>query len=173
MRLKVVVSLVTGLVFYALSDVLLWQRIFEEHGLKQFDPAYQTGHREILLGMIAVGVILLWDAGAWAVAWALAFYTLAWGGVADLLYYVLDGRAIPTALPWLDDNRLMPLKPVTDTTLLINCGIWVALWLVAVVVLPPVTQRLMRVARLHYCDVVSQRDHHDQRQHDPSPQRSL
>ncbi len=124
MRARVAIAMVVGLVLYALGDVLLWQRIFEANHLNRFDAAYQTGHREILFGLIAVGMILLWDAGAWALWWALSLYTLAWGGAADLLYDVLDGRAIPTALPWLNDNRLIwsAFKPVTNSTLLRTRG---------------------------------------------------
>src|SRR5881392_788794 len=41
--------------FYALSDILLWQRIFEANGLWMFDADYQTGHVAILLGMLGLG----------------------------------------------------------------------------------------------------------------------
>lgn len=143
MRARVSMAVAVGLVFYSLGDVLLWARIFEANHLSQYDPAYQTGHREILLGLIAVGVVLLWDAGAWALWWALSLYTLAWGGAADLLYYVLDGRAIPATLPWLNDNRLIwPMfKPVTNSTLLLNVGLWVAVCVVAMIVAPTLTFR--------------------------------
>jgi hypothetical protein len=125
---KVVMALATGLFFYALSDVLLWQRIFEAHELHVFDVAYQTGHREVLLGMIAAGVVLLWDARWWALWWAAAFYTLAFSGLEDVLYYWLDGRALPAVLPWLNDNRLILLKPVTAGSLLLSATIWIIFW---------------------------------------------
>lgn len=59
MRRKVAVALAAGLFFYALSDVLLWQRIFEAHDLFQFDMQYQNGHVATLVALIAVGVVLL------------------------------------------------------------------------------------------------------------------
>jgi len=128
MTRKVVVALATGLFFYALSDVLLWQRIFEAHDLFQFDAQYQSGHVSSLVALIGVGVVLLWDARLWALWYAAAFYTLTFSGLEDVLYYWLDGRAIPAALPWLDDNRLMVFKPVTAETLLLNAVLWVLFW---------------------------------------------
>jgi len=65
-RGRVVLALLIALGFYALSDILLWQRIFEAHGLSVFDPDYQTGHVAVLIGMMAVGAVLLLDSGLWA-----------------------------------------------------------------------------------------------------------
>src|SRR5881628_1937181 len=94
-RRRTLLALILALGFYALSDILLWQRIFEAHGLSAFDPEYQTGHVAILVGMMAVGAILLLDSGWWALWYQGALYTFAFGGVEDVLYYWLDGRAIP------------------------------------------------------------------------------
>jgi hypothetical protein len=58
-RRRVAAAVGAGLVFYALGDLLLWQRIFEARHPYQYDAAYQTGYREILLGIIAVGMLLL------------------------------------------------------------------------------------------------------------------
>src|ERR1700730_14569150 len=86
-RRKVVVALVIGLFFYALSDLLLWQRIFEQHSMFQFDYQSKSGHVSTLVAMIGIGVVLLWDAKLWAVWYAAAFYTLAFSGLEDILYY--------------------------------------------------------------------------------------
>src|ERR1700716_362576 len=102
MRRRVVIALATGLIFYALSDILLWQRIFEAHRLYQYDTQYQSGHLTVLVGMISVGMVLLYESGTWAIWYALAFYTLAFSGLTYVLYYVLDGREIPNRAPWLD-----------------------------------------------------------------------
>jgi hypothetical protein len=129
MRRSVVIALGVGLVFYALSDILLWQRIFEANHLWQYDAQYQTGHVAILVALIGTGMVLLWNAGWWAVWYGLAFYTLAFGGLADVMYYWLDGRSIPAALPWLEANHLILFHPVTTATLVLSAGAWIAVWL--------------------------------------------
>jgi hypothetical protein len=135
-RRKVVGALAGAIVFYALSDILLWQRIFEEHGLYRFDGQYQTGHVAVLVGLIAVGMVLLYDAGPWAIWYGLALYTLAYSGLEDVLYYILDSRPIPNLLPWLDENRLILFKPVTHGGLLASSALWLSGW-VAVLLLAP------------------------------------
>ena len=170
MRRRIVVALGVGLLFYALSDILLWQRIFESsgHEFYRFDAQYQTGRQAVLLGMIALGVILLWDSGAWALWWGLAFYTLAFSGLEDVLYYWLDGRAIPAVLPWLTDNHLVLFRPVTSWSLLASAGLWVALWLGSLAV-APVAKRLLMVAGLHDGKVISKGCHDDSREPDAGP----
>ncbi len=120
-----------ALLTWSWSDVLTWQRIFEAGGLYQYDAAYQSGHQVVLFGLIALGVMLLLRSGlVWAAAYALAVYTLAYGGVADLLYYWLDRRALPSALPWLDSSHpLIVRHPVTAAGLEISAALWVGLWL--------------------------------------------
>src|SRR5262245_45310314 len=127
-RRKVVVAVAGALLFYALSDILLWQRIFEQHGMYSFDGQYQTGHAAILVGLAAVGMVLLYDAGLWAVWYGLALYTLAYSGLEDVLYYALDLRPIPDVLPWLNQNQLIPFKPVTRLGLLASTALWVTAW---------------------------------------------
>jgi len=134
LKRKVVIALAAGLLFYALSDVLLWQRIFEAHDLFQFDAQYHSGQVTILVALIAVGVVLLWDTGLWALWWAGAFYSLAFSGLEDVLYYWLDGRAIPRRCPWLDANPLILFKPAGGWTLLLSALVWVAVWSVPLVV---------------------------------------
>lgn len=138
MRRRILAALLVGELFFAYSDILTWQRVFEAHGLWQFDAAYQTGHRTVLLGMVAVGVILLWDSGLWAAWWAVAFYWLSFTGLEDTLYYWLDGRAIPDRLPWLDANPWIWPHPVTSWSLIGSSAFWLALvvascWLPSVV----------------------------------------
>jgi hypothetical protein len=127
-RRRIGIALAVGLVFYALSDILLWQRIFETNGLYRYDGRYQTGHQAVLVGMIAISVILLYEARFWALWFALAFYTLAFSGLEDVLYYALDGRWIPGRCPWLDGNRLILFKPVTATSLVMSAVVWLVLW---------------------------------------------
>lgn len=144
-RRKVVVALTIGLFFYALSDLLLWQRIFEQHSLFQFDYQYQSGHVSSLVAMIGIGVVLLWDVKLWAVWYAAAFYTLAFSGLEDILYYWLDGKWIPATLPWLNTGHLILVKPVTSWSLLLSAGLWIMFWAATLVAIPLI-QRLARVS---------------------------
>jgi hypothetical protein len=139
-RRRAMVALVIALGFYALSDILLWQRIFEAHQLAKFDAQYQTGHVAILVGMMGVGGVLLFDSGLWALWFEGALYTLAFGGAEDVLYYWLDGRSIPSVLPWLDRSRLIFVRPVagnvTSAELLASAVAWFGLWVAVLVVAP-------------------------------------
>ena len=144
---KVVIALSVGLVFYAESDIMLWQRIFEQHNLSQFDNQYQTGHVSILVAMIGIGVVLLWDR-LWSLWYAMAFYTLSFSGLEDVLYYWFDGRAIPSTLPWLNDGHgLIVFQPVTNISLCINAGIWIGFW-VATLIIIHLMQRARAKARV-------------------------
>lgn len=132
--------MLAGLGFYALSDILLWQRIFDANRLWMFDDQYQTGHVVMLVALMAVGGLLLVDSGLWALWYLGALYTTAFGGVADVLYYWLDGRSIPKVLPWLDRSRLIFIRPldgdVTSVELLVSAGFWVCVWLALLMFAP-------------------------------------
>ena len=136
MRRKVVAAFAIGGFVYALSDILLWQRIFERHDLAQFDAQYQSGHVVTLIGLIGVGVVLLWDARRYALWYAGALYLLAFGGAADVLYYWIDRRAVPTATPWLSGNPFILFKPAGGWSLVASAAIWIALSLAALWVAP-------------------------------------
>ena len=137
---RAVVALAIALGFYALSDILLWQRIFESNKLWAFDADYQTGHVAILVGMIGVGAVLLIDSGPWALWFGGALYTMAFGGAADVLYYWLDAKPIPDVLPWLDRSRLIFIRPaggdVTNLDLLASTAFWIGVWMGTLVLLP-------------------------------------
>ncbi|HWO46234.1 MAG TPA: hypothetical protein VNO87_11760 [Methylomirabilota bacterium] len=139
-RRRAAVALAVALGFYALSDILLWQRIFEAHQLSAFDTEYQTGHVAILVGLIGVGAVLLIDSGLWALWFGGALYTMAFGGAADVLYYWFDGRPIPGVLPWLDGSRLIFIRPsggdVTNVDVLASAAFWLAVWLAALLLFP-------------------------------------
>jgi hypothetical protein len=143
-RVRVTVALATGLFFYALSDVLLWQRIFEQHDLFQFDRQYQSGHVATLVGLIAVGMVLLIDAGWWALWYGAAFYTLTFSGLEDVLYYWLDGHAIPSSCPWLNSDPLIIFKPAGGLGLVASAALWIALWLGSLVAIHMASRRLFR-----------------------------
>src|SRR5215469_11953857 len=107
MRWQAVAAVGLGLVCYALVDILIWQRIFEASGLYRFDHEYHAGYLALLGGMVVLGMVLLLPHGLWALWYGLAFLTLAFSGLEDALYYVLDGRSIPASLPWLEADPLI------------------------------------------------------------------
>jgi hypothetical protein len=125
---QVVAALVLGLLVYALIDILIWQRIFESEGLERYDYQYHAGYLVVLGGMIAIGVVLLLRHRLWALWYGLAFASLAFSGMEDALYYLLDGRPIPAALPWLDPDPLIPFKPVTRGGLVASASMWLMAW---------------------------------------------
>jgi hypothetical protein len=143
-RRKVLVALAAGLFFYALSDVLLWQRIFEKNDLFQFDMQYQSGHISTLVALIAVGVVLLWDSALWAIWYAAAFYTLAFSGLEDVLYYWLDGHSIPASCPWLNNNPFILFKPAGGWSLAASALLWIGFWLATAWLMPLAERRLRR-----------------------------
>jgi hypothetical protein len=141
MKRKASLALAAGLLFYSLSDVLLWQRIFEQHDLFEYQRQFDSGHVTTLVGFMAVGIILLWDQRGWALWYAGAFYTLAFGGVGDVLYYWLDRRSIPGTMPWLDSNPFILFKPAGGFGLVVSAMIWIAIW-AAVIWVRPATRWL-------------------------------
>ena len=152
---RVLVALVVGLLAYTGVDVLIWARYFEVQHLNgdAFTISqYHAGYALVLAGFIANGAILIgrrW----WALWYAAAFFTLAQSGLEDALYYILQGKALPAALPWLDGNPLIPFHPVTSGGLLASVGLWLAFWLGSLVVI--------RAPRLARCEVPSYHDQED------------
>lgn len=135
---RVLVALAVGFLAYTGVDILIWQRIFEAQHVNNvpgFIAQYHDGYALVLAGFIANGVLLigrrLWP---WALWYGAAFFTLAMSGLEDALYYVLDGKPIPAALPWLDANPLIPVHPVTSGTLLLSVGLWLGFWTATLVV---------------------------------------
>lgn len=137
MKRRAALAVAVGLVFYALSDIALWQRIFEQHDLFQYEYQYQTGHVTTLVAMIAVGMILI-GLNRWALWYAAAFYTLTFSGLEDILYYWLDGRSLPARMPWMDHGALLWFQPetVTSSSLLMSAAIWIGIWLASLWALP-------------------------------------
>lgn len=128
-------AVVTALVFYALADIMLWQRIFESHKLDYYAYLYHPGWYVMLVGEIVLGALLLipnWRAMLFYVS---ALTLLAMSGLEDVLYYWLDGRSIPFWLPWLNVNPVIVFKPVTSTNLLLSVALWVGVCLICFVLL--------------------------------------
>src|ERR1700682_4739633 len=131
---RVLVALAVGFLAYTAVDILIWQRIFVQHGMLSFPQQSHAVYAVVLAGLILNGVILIgrrW----WALWYASAFYTLAMSGLEDALYYLLSGKSIPATLPWLNGDPLIPFYPGTSGTLLASATLWLGLWLASLVVI--------------------------------------
>ena len=106
-KLRPLLAAAVALVFYGVTDILVWQRIFEANQMLGFANNYHTGWIVSLVGYATVGVILMLDRWKDCVYFLLALFIGAFSGLEDLLYYVLDGKPIPASLPWLAGNPMI------------------------------------------------------------------
>jgi hypothetical protein len=129
--MKKLLILILAIISITAIDIALWQRIFEANELWEFigsNPGqYHYGYFIAMWGLLSIGVAGLLPAGRDAVWFAVSFRLALMMGVEDLLYYWLDGRPLPTILPWLDEHPLIFFSPVTDASLLFNVFLWVML----------------------------------------------
>lgn len=122
--MRLLVSILIALFFYIRTDILIWQRIFETNQLWQYAGVYHRGWYMSLYGFILLGVLLL---PTWRekLFYGITLLILCFNGTNDVLYYWLDGRALPERLEWLDRHFLILFSPVTRGTLLLNCALWI------------------------------------------------
>jgi hypothetical protein len=96
-----------ALLFYTVTDILVWQRIFETNQMIEYAHIYHKGWFVSLSGYAILGVLLLWGVWKDCIYFLITLTISAFSGLEDVLYYVLDGKPIPHALPWLDHNPLI------------------------------------------------------------------
>lgn len=102
-----VIAAIIALLFYTVTDILVWQRIFEANQMIQHANTYHTGWFVSLAGYAAIGVILLWDKWKDCLYFVAALFIGAFCGLEDVLYYLLDRKPIPASLPWLSNNPMI------------------------------------------------------------------
>lgn len=106
-------------------DILIWQRIFETHSLVDLGVGvYHWGWLQGLFGFMALGVILCYPSLRHMITFPISLAILAFSGLEDVLYYVMDGKSVPATLPWLNSNPLI-FKPVTINNLVGSVLFWV------------------------------------------------
>jgi hypothetical protein len=133
-------ALGVAIFFYAKTDILIWQRIFEANGLYELGiGTYHWGWFHSLIGFMALGMLVCYPSIRRMILFPISLAILAFSGLEDILYYWLDSKPIPGLLPWLNENPLI-IKPVTNLTLLASAAFWV----VVVVCLYIVTAYLER-----------------------------
>ncbi len=114
--------------FYAKTDILIWQRIFETQELTGFGNAgtYQWGWFQSLFGFIILGTLVCFPNIRRMILFPVSLTLLAFSGAEDILYYLLDGKPVPHFLPWLNNNFLI-IRPVTSHTVYISAVFWLAI----------------------------------------------
>lgn len=124
---RAVVATAATLLIWSVQDILIWQRFFEGRPWTANADWYQYWHQTFFLLLIVLGCV--WIRSPWALWFALASWTLANGGLADILYYLLALRPIPAALPWLDTlHPLILFHPATTGSVLTSVAVWVIFW---------------------------------------------
>lgn len=118
-----------ALLFYTIADILVWQRIFEANNMVEHADTYHTGWFVSLSGYATIGILLMWGEWKDCLFFLTSLFVSAFGGLEDVLYYVLDRKPMPDALPWLDSNPM--IYQVSRTGVLLS----VLFWLTALVLL--------------------------------------
>jgi hypothetical protein len=128
-KIRPIFAALTAIFFYTMTDILVWQRVFEKNKLVAYADLYHTGWFVSLAGYATIGVILMWGAWKECLYYVLALLVGAFSGLEDVLYYVLDKKPMPESLPWLKSN---PMIYASSRTGVITS---VLFWLVALVLL--------------------------------------
>lgn len=128
-KYRPIIAALIAIFFYTITDILVWQRVFETHKLVEYADTYHTGWFVSLAGYATIGIILMWDAWKECLYFLLALLVGAFSGLEDILYYVLDKKPLPESLPWLSNN---PMIYASSRTGLISS---VLFWMVALVIL--------------------------------------
>jgi hypothetical protein len=132
-KLRPVLAALIALLFYTVTDILVWQRIFETNQMIEHADTYHTGWFVSLAGYIAIGVILMWDKWKDCLYFVTALLIGAFSGLEDVLYYLLDRKPIPDSLPWLETNPM--IYEVSRAGLLTSVLFWILILVVVYFVL--------------------------------------
>ena len=132
-NLKPPVAAFIAVLFYTITDILVWQRIFETNQMIEYAHVYHRGWFVSLSGYAILGVLFLWGAWKDCLYFLIALTVSAFSGLEDVLYYVLDGKAIPHALPWLDNNPM--IFETTRTGVIGSVFFWVTCLVILHVIL--------------------------------------
>lgn len=123
-KYRPVITALIALLFYTITDILIWQRIFEANQMVEYADIYHTGWFVTLAGYALLGVVFLWGTWKDCLFFLITLFVGAFSGLEDILYYVLDGKPMPEMLPWLSDNPM--IYGISRTTLIGSVLFWVA-----------------------------------------------
>jgi hypothetical protein len=128
-KYRPILATLIALLFYTLTDILVWQRIFEAHNMVEYAGAYHAGWFVSLAGYATMGVMLMWGKWKDCLYFVISLAVTAFSGLEDILYYVLDRKPMPAALPWLESN------PMIYGSTRVEVIASVIFWLIALVIL--------------------------------------
>jgi hypothetical protein len=120
---SILVTLI-ALLFYTITDILVWQRIFETNQMVEYADAYHAGWFVSLAGYATIGLLLMWGAWKDCLFFLTSLFVGAFSGLEDMLYYILDRKPIPDALPWLANNPM--IYHSSRTGLISSVMLWIA-----------------------------------------------
>ena len=106
-KYRTIIATIIALFFYTVTDILIWQRIFEANNMVGYADLYHTGWFVTLAGYAVMGTILLWGSWKDCLYFVTSLFVAAFSGLEDVLYYALDRKPMPEALPWLDGNPMI------------------------------------------------------------------
>jgi hypothetical protein len=106
-RFRPLLAALIALIFYTVTDILVWQRVFEANQLVKYADTYHVGWFVSLAGYAVIGVVIMADRWKDCIFFLVALFLGAFCGLEDVLYYLLDRRPMPATLPWLDSNPLI------------------------------------------------------------------
>lgn len=121
-RFRPVLAAIIALVFYTITDILVWQRIFEANQMIEYADVYHTGWFITLAGYAVMGILLMWGNWKDCLYFVTALFVLAFSGLEDVLYYLLDGKTMPDSLPWLEANPM--IVHVSQTGVILSAIFW-------------------------------------------------
>ncbi len=124
-KIRPILAVALALFFYTVTDILVWQRIFEFHRLVEYADMYHTGWFVSLAGYATIGFVLLWGQWKDCLYYEVSLAIGAFSGLEDVLYYVLDGRQLPASLPWLGGNPM--IGSVSRSGVLTSVFFWLAI----------------------------------------------
>ena len=127
-KLRPILTALVALLFYSVTDILIWQRIFEANKMVQYADMYHTGWFVTLAGYALLGTIFMWGAWKDCLFFLITLFIGAFSGLEDVLYYVLDGKPMPEKLPWLNSNPL--IYGDSRATLIGSVLFWIAVLVV-------------------------------------------
>ena len=127
-KLRPILTALVALLFYSVTDILIWQRIFEANKMVQYADMYHTGWFVTLAGYALLGTIFMWGAWKDCLFFLITLFIGAFSGLEDVLYYVLDGKPMPEKLPWLNRNPL--IYGDSRATLIGSVLFWIAVLVV-------------------------------------------
>jgi len=123
-KYRPVIAAITALLFYTFADILVWQRIFEANNMVEHADTYHVGWFVSLAGYAVIGILSMWGEWKDCLFFLTSLFVGAFSGLEDVLYYVLDRKPMPEALPWLDGNPM--IYQVSRTGVLLSVFFWLA-----------------------------------------------